>query len=97
MNENILKFLEKLSDDKELQDKFSTIKDPDEAYQLAHSIQDGFTKEELMDEIRSLKESMANEDLNPEDLNAVAGGISFSHISGAVAGASVVTLLFLAC
>ena len=50
MNENIKVFLEKMAADSELQARFSQIKDPDEAYELASSIQSGFTKEEFVTE-----------------------------------------------
>ena len=73
MNENIKKFLEKLAADQELQTKFSEVKDPDEAFALAQSIQDGFTKEEFITEMTKIKEAMA-EDLTDEDLSKSAGG-----------------------
>ena len=43
MNENIKKFLEKAAQDPELTAKMSAVRDPDEAYELASSLQDGFT------------------------------------------------------
>lgn len=47
MNENIRLFFEKYADDKELQNKLAAIQDPDEAFALVQSVQDGFTKEEF--------------------------------------------------
>ena len=46
MNENIKKFLEKVARDPELTAKMRAVQDPDEAYRLASSLQDGFTKED---------------------------------------------------
>ena len=73
MNENIKALLEKVAADEELQAKFSQIKDPDEAYALASSIQSGFTKEEFVEAMTAIKEAM-NEDITDEDLAKSAGG-----------------------
>lgn len=73
MNENIKAFLEKLSADQELQTKFSQIKDVDEAYALASSIQSGFTKDEFITEMTKIKEAM-EEDLTDADLAKSSGG-----------------------
>ncbi|MBQ9612633.1 MAG: Nif11-like leader peptide family RiPP precursor [Lachnospiraceae bacterium] len=75
MNENIKKFLEKLSNDPEAIAKMSAIRDPEEAYQLASSMQDGFTKEEFISVMEAFRESgKPREDLSDEDLMKVAGG-----------------------
>lgn len=73
MNENIKVFLEKMAADSELQARFSQIKDPDEAYELASSIQSGFTKEEFVTEMTKIKEAM-DEDLTDDDLAKSSGG-----------------------
>ncbi|MCR5137630.1 MAG: Nif11-like leader peptide family RiPP precursor [Oscillospiraceae bacterium] len=73
MNENMKALLEKVMADQELQAKFSQIKDEEEAYALASSIQSGFTKEEFIAEMTKVKESM-EEDLTDEDLAKSAGG-----------------------
>ena len=73
MNENIRVLLEKVSEDQELQAKFSQIRDPDEAYALASSIQPGFTKEELIEAMTAIRDSM-NEDLTDDDMAKSAGG-----------------------
>ena len=73
MNENIKAFLEKVSADPEIQARFSQIKDSDEAYELAVSIQSGFTKEEFITEMTKIKEAM-EENLTDEDLAKAAGG-----------------------
>ena len=100
MNENIKKFLEKAAQAPELLAKMSVIQDPDEAYRLASSVQDGFTKEEF---ITAMKEFAAvNGDLTADDLKKFAGGgtselvsmsISASVSAGtgaaAVAGAAI--------
>jgi len=77
MNENIRLFLEKLSADEELQAKISQVRDPDEAYAIASSLQDGFTKEEFVEEMTRLKAAM-EESLTDEDLAKSAGGMSDS-------------------
>ncbi|MBQ9612641.1 MAG: hypothetical protein IJV14_08655 [Lachnospiraceae bacterium] len=75
MNENIRMFIEKLSNDQEAAAKMSAIRDPEEAYQLASSIQDGFTKEEFISAMEELRESVQHsEELLDEDLVKVAGG-----------------------
>jgi predicted ribosomally synthesized peptide with nif11-like leader len=73
MNENIKVFLEKMAADSELQARFAQIKDPDEAYELASSIQPGFTKEEFVTEMTKIKEAM-DEDLTDDDLAKSSGG-----------------------
>ena len=73
INENIKLFGEKLANNKELQEKFKQVKDPDEAYALAASIQDGFTKEEFINTM--LEVQKRSRDLTDEDLEQVAGGL----------------------
>ena len=73
MNENIKKFLVKLEQSPDLQAQFSQIHDPEEAYKLAASIQDGFTKEEFVSEMKKLYEAQTV-DLSDEDIAKVAGG-----------------------
>ena len=75
MNENIKKFLEKVQQSPELQAKFAQIRNPDEAYKLAASIQDGFSKEEFIAEMTKLYEA-AIQDLSDEDIAKIAGGLS---------------------
>ena len=75
MNENIKKFLEKLEQSPDLQAQFSQIHDPEEAYKLAASVQDGFTKEEFISEMKKIYEA-EYEGLSEEDLDKVAGGLT---------------------
>ncbi len=84
-NENILKFLEKVGKDKELQDKLSKIRNPDEAYKLASSVQDGFTKEEFDAEMQRLY-AEAIKDISEDDIAKIAGGLSGGDISRLVTG-----------
>ena len=82
MNENIQKFLKRLSEDPEVAAKFNAVKDPDEAYTIASSIQDGFTKEEFMAAVEAIKASMQSSgELSDEDLNKVAGGDASEVVS----------------
>ena len=74
MNENIKKFLEKLSLDQEAQAKFLATKDPDEAYRLASAIQDGFTKEEFIAAMEEMAKEAKLDEINDNDLNTLAGG-----------------------
>ena len=87
MNEKIKLFLEQVEKDEALAAKLSAIKDPDEAYALAASLQDGFTKEEFV----AAMEGIRNGDLTADDLEKLAGGIDVSDVSEATASASVVT------
>ena len=73
MNENIKKFLEQFLTDEALQAKFSALKTPDEAFELAKSIQDGFTKEEFLEAVQQLA-ALDEADITDEDLAAAAGG-----------------------
>ena len=73
MNENIELFLKKLADDKKLQEQFKAIKDPDKAYELAASVQSGFTKDEFITTMKELRSQMSR-DLSDDDLEKAAGG-----------------------
>ena len=73
MNENIKKFLEKVEASPDLQAQFSKIRDPEEAYKLASSVQDGFTKDEFISEMKKLYEAQIA-DLTDEDIAKIAGG-----------------------
>ena len=73
MNENIITLLKKLGQDEEAQKKLADCHDPEEAYTIAHGIQDGFTKEEFIDVMKSLNEEL-NRDLNERDLAQASGG-----------------------
>ena len=73
MNESIKKFLEKLAQDPELIAKLSAIQDPDEAYKLASSVQDGFTREEFITAMKEI--AAADGDLTDADLKKFAGGV----------------------
>ena len=79
MNENIKSLLEKIEADPDLQAKFTQAKDPDEAYAIASSVQEGFTKEEFIDAMTKIKAAM-EENLTEEDLAKSAGGMETSYI-----------------
>ena len=81
--------MEKLSNDPEAAAKMSAIRDPEEAYRLASSMQDGFTKEEFISAMEAIrKTSGAGAELSDEDLMKVAGGIEPVEIlTYAVSGA----------
>ena len=91
MSENISLLFQKVQEDEALAEKFKSITNPDEAYALAASLQDGFTKEEFI----SAMEQLNSGDLSKDDLAAMAGGsqptdtvpISFT-VSGTVMIAS---------
>ena len=89
MNEKIQLFLQKVEEDEALAAKLSAIKNPDEAYAIATTVQDGFTKEEFV----AAMEGIRNGDLTADDLGKLAGGVdatatisvSMSVYSGAAA------------
>ena len=94
MNENIKKFLVKVEESPELQAQFAQIRDPEEAYKLATSVQDGFTKDEFITEMTKIYNE-AVKDLSEEDLAKVAGGLSLSVIlagAGSAAASAAVVL-----
>ena len=78
MNDNILEFLKKLKEDEDLQARLKDAKTADEAYEIACSVQDGFTKEEFVECGKKLK-AFASEELSEEDLSAVAGGVDVAE------------------
>ena len=79
MNENIKNFIQRVAADESLQAKMQTFTNPDEAYDFAKSIQDGFTKEEFNEVMTKLSESISGStsdsgELTDEDIANVAGG-----------------------
>ena len=75
MNENIKLFLEKLAKDPEAAAKIGAIRDPEEAYAFASSMQDGFTKEEFISTMDKLDAAAkGSKELSDEDLKNIAGG-----------------------
>ena len=79
MNENIKAFLAKVEASPDLQTQLSQLRDPDEAYKLAASVQDGFTKDEFVSEMTKLYEAQVA-DLSDEDISKIAGGTSDSVV-----------------
>ena len=80
MNENIKKLMKTVSENPEIAAKFSGVTDPEEAFKLASSIQDGFTKEEFMAAVEAVEAYMeGSKELSDEDLSKVAGG-DFSDV-----------------
>lgn len=73
MNEGIKAFLDRLTEDAELQSKFSGASTPEEAYELAKSVGGGFTMEEFMEAARAIGEA-EDGDISDEALASVAGG-----------------------
>ena len=90
MNENIVLLLKKVEADPELQKKFENIKDPDEAFALASSVQEGFTKEEFIDEMTRIKNAM-DENLSDEDLAKSAGGVDRQDVTVSILFATAVS------
>ena len=90
MNESIKLFLKNVQQDEELAAKFKDITNPDEAYALAASLQDGFTKEEFI----SAMEQINNGELSQDDLAAMAGGVNEKSVI--ISGASAVSGAFIA-
>ena len=73
MNDKIRVFLQKLAEDSELAAKFKACRTVDEAYEVACSVADGFTKEEFIDAMKLLH-AAANGGVSDEDLGKYAGG-----------------------
>lgn len=73
ISESLKKFLEKFSQDEELQAKMQEATNPDEAYAIASAAQGGFTKEEFVEVMTELKKQ-TSEEISDDDLEQVAGG-----------------------
>ena len=77
MNESLKEFLKKLSEDEELCAKLESAGDSDKAYEIAKTIQEGFTKEEFVDAMTRINNSIsADGEINDDDLISVAGGLT---------------------
>ena len=87
MNENIVQFLKLVEKDSALAAKLSAMKDPEEVFALASSIQGGFTKEEFVEEMDRINRG----EINDDDLAQLSGG--GDTISGVM---STVTMAVLA-
>ncbi len=72
MNGSIRELLDKIAGSEELQAKFADVTTPEEAYELAKTIQDGFTKEEFLEAAAAL--AGGSGDISDETLAAAAGG-----------------------
>ena len=92
MNENIALFLQKVEKDEALVAKLSEMKDPDEAYALAASIQEGFTKEEFAAAMVELYKG----ELTADDLAKYAGGVDTDVVvtTASITGAAAVGSAF---
>ena len=73
MNENIPALIKKVTESEELQAKFAALNSPEEAYELAKTLQEGFTKEEFLAAAKAFSDA-ADCDITDEDLVAAAGG-----------------------
>ena len=85
MNENLKEMLRKIAEDETLQEKMKAAPGPDEAYSLALSIQEGYTKEEFLTLMRELQGELDKQgELSDDDLAAVSGGVSSAVIIGTI-------------
>lgn len=99
MNANILEFLKKLNQNPEVTAKLSATRDPDEAYKLASSLQDGFTQEEFESAMKDLAAAAEAGEISDADLEKIAGGgtselvlsagVSLAVSTTAAAGAAI--------
>ena len=85
MNEKIALFLKKIEGDEALAARFQGVTNPDEAYAIAASVQDGFTKEEFV----AAMEGIRNGELSDADLAKMSGGIEDDVLMSASISASV--------
>lgn len=79
MNEKIKVLLEEMNKNEKLQKEIKGTKDLDSLYAVTTKYVDGYTKDELKEVIEKLKSADSTE-LSDNDLEAVAGGSSFSEI-----------------
>ena len=89
MNENLKLFLQRFYEDEALTARFGACKSEDEAYTLASSVQDGFTKEEFVETMSALNQAYNDGDISREDLAKVGGGadrtdIIYTNVTGTI-------------
>ena len=80
MKEEIKLFLQKVAEDEDLQKKLQGCKSPEEAYEIASAVQEGFTFEEFTETMTKLRDEMG-EELTGEDLAKVSGGTMATWVS----------------
>ena len=95
MNEGIKKVFETLNNDKVLAKKMSECTSPQEAYELAGTVADGFTLEEFKDEMKKVYEAVSSVrrgELSEADLGQIhdtgseLSELDLENISGGVLG-----------
>ena len=94
MNENIKKFLEKLSQDEQLAAKFDACKNADEAYAVASGAVEGFSKEEFVSAMEQVKAAIdASTTLTEDDISKMAGGVDWSAVTYGTAASVSISLV----
>ena len=79
MNEKIAAALRKIAEDEELLAKLQACADPDEAYAIVSSVENGFTKEEFRAALEALRASARSDtEVSNEELSKMAGGIDLT-------------------
>jgi len=89
MNEKIALFLKKIEGDEALAARFQGVKNPDEAYAIAASVQDGFTKEEFI----AAMDAIRNNELSDADLESLAGGDADDVVGSILTSISTVSTI----
>ena len=75
MNEKVLAALRKIAEDETLAAKLQACADPDEAYAIVSSVENGFTREEFIAALEALRASARSDtDVSNEELSKMAGG-----------------------
>lgn len=77
MNENLAIFLNQFLADRELQERFEKASGEDECYEIALTVQDGYSKDEFVKAMSDLRDAI-QDDISIDDLDKVAGGMSNS-------------------
>ena len=94
MNEKIKEFLQKVAGDEALAAKLEACKSPDEAYALASSVVEGFTKEEFISVMEKIKAATENgAELSDEDISKMAGGVDTSQVVISTVAASQLVIV----
>ena len=85
MNEKIAAALRKITEDEALLAKLQACADPDEAYAIVSSVENGFTKEEFIAAMEQVKAAIdASTTLSEDDISKMAGGVDGADVTVAV-------------
>ena len=95
MNENLNNLIKALAENDELQEKLKNAESLEQVYEVALTIESGYTFEEFKDAMISLKVAPEEEEISDDDLEKVAGGKKYYEYEKSDIGETLLSYLTL--